>query len=134
MIVVDASVAVKWFLIEKETPDAMQVVHQILRGKDVFCVPELFYYEVFSVVMRKHQQPVQWAKSGMHWLLNLPLQRVPMGEDLSSEMSNFIARGLTGYDAAYAAIAQKNGGKWLTYDETARKLLSCPPWIISQLC
>ncbi len=133
MIVVDASVAIKWFLIEKETPDALQVAKKILRGADVFAVPELFYYEVFSVVMRKHQNPVFWAESGMRWLLNLPFQRMPVSVDLSSAMAIFVAQGLTGYDAAYAALAQKHGGQWLTYDESARKLLSSPAWIISQL-
>jgi len=133
MIVVDASVAVKWFLIEPETSGAVQVADKILRGADVFAVPELFYYEVFSVVMRKHNEPSRWAKSGMTWLLNLPLQRMPISADLAIEMADFTARGLTGYDAAYAALAYRNGGRWLTYDETARKMLASPAWIISSL-
>jgi len=73
MIVVDASVAIKWFLIEPETPEAVHVVDRILRSTEVFVVPELFYYEVFAVVARKHQSPPKWAKEGMPWLLNLPL-------------------------------------------------------------
>lgn len=133
MIVLDASVAIKWFLVEPETPEAVRVARAILQGKDLFAVPELFYYEVFSVVARKHHASSQWAGSGMAWLLNLPLRRMPVTPDLAVQMQTFMARGLTGYDAAYAALAWRSQGRWLTYDETAKRRLSSPDWIVSHL-
>jgi len=69
----------------------------------------------------------------MTWLLNLPLRRMPMTDELASEMAGFVARGLTGYDAAYAALAHRHGGRWLTYDDTAARILESPPWIIREI-
>ncbi len=133
MIVLDASVAIKWFLVEPETPDAVRVVQAILQGRDLFAVPELFYYEVFSVVAKKHATPSQWANEGMTWLLNLPLRRMPVTPDLAVQMHTFMAQGLSGYDAAYAALAYRSQGRWLTYDEEAKRRLSSPDWIVSHL-
>ena len=133
MIVLDASVAIKWFLKEKETEEAVRIVDCILLGKDLFAVPELFYFEVFTVVMRRHQDPKRWANTGMRWLLNLPLEHVPMTAELSTAMADFTNQGLSGYDAAYAALALRHHGKWLTYDHRAKEMLSSPPWIVSRL-
>ena len=127
--ILDASVAIKWFLVEPETPRAIAVARNILAGSAVFAVPELFYYEVFSVVIRKHKDPSSWAASGMHWLLNLPLQRMTLTQPLAEEMARFVDRGLTGCDAAYAALATLNRGTWLTFDKKASRLLGAPKWV-----
>lgn len=131
MTVIDASVAIKWFLVEPETPAAMRVARAALEGADVFAVPELFYYEVYSVVVRRHTEPNRWAKSGMRWLLNLPLRRMPMTAALAEGMRDFTIRGLTGYDAAYAALARAHQGLWLTFDRKAAAALGQPDWIVT---
>lgn len=128
--VVDASVAIKWFLVEPETPSALGVARDVLAGSGVFIVPELFYFEVFAVVMRKHKNPSLWADSGMRWLLNLPLRRIGLTRRLSKEMFRFVEQGLTGYDSAYAALATLNRGKWLTFDTKASALLGEPKWVV----
>ncbi|MCC6357008.1 MAG: type II toxin-antitoxin system VapC family toxin [Verrucomicrobiae bacterium] len=131
MTVVDASVAIKWFLVEPETPAAMRVARAALEGDDVFAVPELFYYEVYAVVTRRHADPARWATAGMRWLLNLPLRRMPMTVALAEGMREFTALGLTGCDAAYAALARAHGGRWLTFDRRAATLLGAPDWVVA---
>lgn len=127
--VVDASVAIKWFLLEPETPRALQLAQDILSGRGVFLVPELFYFEVFAVLSRKHKRFHTWAESGMRWLTDLPLQRVGLTQRLAVEMARFSKFGLTGYDSAYAALATLHHATWLTFDDRARSLLNAPKWI-----
>jgi predicted nucleic acid-binding protein len=40
---------------------------------------------------------------------------------LAHQASAFIEKGLTGYDACYAALAKELGGVWLTFDEKAHQ-------------
>lgn len=131
MTVVDASVAIKWFLVEPETPAAIKVARAALEGSDVFAVPELFYYEVYAVMTRRHTDPDRWASGGMRWLLNLPLRRMPMTAALAEAMREFTSKGLTGYDAAYAALARAHDGRWLTFDHRAAAVLGEPDWIVA---
>lgn len=130
MTVIDASVAIKWFLVEPETPAAIRVARAALEGGEVFAVPELFYYEVYAVVARRHADPERWAAAGMRWLFNLPLRRMPMTIELAERMRAFTASGLTGYDAAYAALARAHDGRWLTFDRKAAAALGEPDWIV----
>ncbi len=128
--VLDASVAIKWFLREPETPRALKIASTILSGGGIYMVPELFYFEVFAVVRRKHDNPATWANAGMQWLLNLPLRRMSMTQQLSEEMARFTAAGLTGYDSAYAALAALHQAQWLTFDIKAGAALGHPPWVV----
>lgn len=128
--VVDASVAIKWFLVEPETPRAIDIASKILAGGGIFIVPELFYFEVFAVVMRKHENPASWASAGMRWLLNLPLRRMSMTQQVAEEMARFAALGLTAYDSAYAALASLHQGRWLTFDSKASAVLGNPGWVV----
>lgn len=128
--VLDASVAIKWFLVEPETPRAIVLASKVLAGPGVFIVPELFYFEVFAVVTRKHEDPGAWASSGMRWLLNLPLRRMSLTQQVSEEMLRFTTLGLTGYDSAYAALASLHQAKWLTFDSKASAVLGNPNWVV----
>lgn len=130
MIVLDASVGVKWFLREAETETAMKLLDVLAAGQEVAAIPELFYYEVFAVVARKHENPGLWAKEGWPWLLDLPLRRVPVYAELGLAMQQFAAQGLSGYDASYAALASLHNGRWITFDRRASALLGDPDWIV----
>jgi predicted nucleic acid-binding protein len=128
--VVDASVAIKWFLVEPETPRALEIASRILTGGGIFIVPELFYFEVFAVVTRKHENAPLWASFGMRWLLNLPLRRISLTQQVSEEMLRFTTLGLTAYDSAYAALANLHQAKWLTFDSKASAALGNPEWVV----
>ncbi len=131
MIVLDASVALKWFVQEPESDTAVRIIDELATGRLRAVVPELFYYELFAVLARKHANFQLWAREGMPWLMNLPLRRFPLLPEHAPVMHAFTARGLTGYDAAYAALAQANEWTWLTYDTRARKALKNPRWIMN---
>ena len=48
--VIDASVAVRWFLEEEAHPNADRVLSMVVDSPESFAVPELFAFEVFSVL------------------------------------------------------------------------------------
>jgi hypothetical protein len=46
-----------------------------------------------------------------------------MTEELAVRANRFVKKGLTGYDACYAALAVDLKGCWLTFDQRAHQLI-----------
>lgn len=123
MWVIDASVAVKWLLADEGHPHADRVLGTLLDRPEAFAVPELFAFEVFSVIHRLHPNGAEAFSQVMIPILQCGLLRQPMTEELSRAATPFVRSGLTGYDASYAALAKVLEGRWLTYDRKAHRLI-----------
>jgi predicted nucleic acid-binding protein len=121
--VVDASVAIKWFIVEETHPRADEVLERIISEPRRFAVPELFSFEVFAVLYRLHPDASQVFEKAVIPLLQGGIFRQPMTWELASKAGHFIRLGLTGYDACYAALARDLGGLWLTFDDKAHRLI-----------
>lgn len=52
--VIEASVAVRWFLKTESHPNADAVLERLVQQADSFAVPELFAFEVHAVLCRVH--------------------------------------------------------------------------------
>ncbi len=122
--VVDASVAVRWFLANEIHPHAEAVLEHLVYRPESFAVPELFCFEVFSVLCRVHSRGPEAFLEGVIPLLEGGMFRHPMTTSLASQAERFIALGLTGYDACYVALAQTLQGVWLTFDARAHRALA----------
>lgn len=121
--VIDASVAVRWFIEQEIHPHADLVLERMLSHPERFAVPELFCFEVYAVLCRIHPQGAEVFLKGMIPVLNCGILRCPMTESLALQASVFINKGLTGYDACYAALAKELKGMWLTFDYKAHQLI-----------
>jgi predicted nucleic acid-binding protein len=121
--VLDASVALRWFLEEESHPHADLVLEKIVYEPNSFAVPELFAFEVFSVLQRLHPNGLQAYKTGIIPLLQLGIFRQPMTRRMVVKANYFVKLGLTGYDACYAGLARDLGGLWLTFDQKAHMLI-----------
>ncbi|MBN1273885.1 MAG: type II toxin-antitoxin system VapC family toxin [Candidatus Aminicenantes bacterium] len=121
--VVDASVAVRWFIEQESHSHADIILDRLLSNPEKFAVPELFCFEVYAVLNRLHPLGNEVFINGMIPVLQCGLLRYPMTEKLADGASAFIKRGLTGYDACYAALAKELNGKWLTFDHRAHRLI-----------
>jgi predicted nucleic acid-binding protein len=121
--VVDASVAVRWFIEEEAHVHADEVLKRMVNEPRRFAVPELFPFEVFSVLHRLHPDATQVFSKAIIPLLQGGIFRQPMTEDLAVKASRLVRLGLTGYDACYAALAKDLKGLWLTFDHKAHRLL-----------
>ena len=121
--VIDASVALRWLIEEEVHPCAEKVLKKVIDEPERFAVPELFAFEVFSVLQRVHPDGLQAFRKGIIPLLQLGIFRQPMTDNLAVQANHFVKLGLTGYDACYAALARDLKGNWLTFDKKAHRLI-----------
>lgn len=121
--VVDASVAVRWLLKDERHLNAELVLAKVVDMPERFAVPELFAFEVFSVIQRLHPNATEAYNKVIIPILQSGLFRQPMTEKLAIAATPFIAMGLTGYDACYSAMAQDLNATWLTFDKKAHVLI-----------
>jgi predicted nucleic acid-binding protein len=117
--IIDASVAIKWFVNENRREAALHVLNDIQKNSRFYAVPELFFNEMLAVLGRLLKEELPLLKC-LNLLQDLGLERLGNGRELITTATHFITkRGLTGYDAIYAACAKLTGGIWLTADEKA---------------
>jgi predicted nucleic acid-binding protein len=121
--IIDASVALKWLIEDEYHPNAEKVLVKVVDTPENFAVPELFGFEVFSVLQRLHPDGMNAFTKGIIPILQSGIFRQPMTESLVLKAGPYIKSGLTGYDACYAALAEDLNGVWLTFDQKAHKLI-----------
>jgi predicted nucleic acid-binding protein len=121
--IIDASIAVRWFIEEEAHARADEVLEKVIDRPERFAVPEVFAFEVFSVLQRIHPSGLEAFRKGIMPLLQGGIFRQPMTESLAVKANSFVNLGLTGYDACYAALARDLKGVWLTFDEQAHSLI-----------
>jgi len=121
--IIDASVALRWLIEEEIHPCAEKVLKKVIDEPERFAVPELFAFEVFSVLQRVHPNGLQAFRKGIIPLLQFGMFRQPMTDNLAVQANHFVKLGLTGYDACYAALAQDLKGKWITFDKKAHRFI-----------
>jgi predicted nucleic acid-binding protein len=117
--VLDASVAVRWFLEDESNENAERVLDRLVQQPGRFAVPELFCFEIFSVLQRLHPAPLKAFVEGVMPILQGGLLRYPMTESLAGRADKFERKGLSAYDACYVALAEELEGVWLTFDKRA---------------
>ena len=121
--ILDASVALKWFIKEETHPHADEVLAKLVDQPLLFAVPELFSFEVFAVLQRTHPSGLEVFKKAVIPLLQGGIFRHPMTEKLAIGADRYTKMGLSGYDACYAALARDLKGIWLTFDEKAHRMI-----------
>jgi len=119
--VIDASVAVRWFLEDETDANADAVLRKVVEEPRLFAVPELFSFEVYAVLQRLHPEGFKAFRKGIIPILQGGILRHPMTERLAKRADKFVRKGLTGYDACYAALAEDLKGLWLTFDKRAHQ-------------
>jgi predicted nucleic acid-binding protein len=119
--VIDASVALRWLIEDEVHPHADEVLEKAVQYPENFAVPELFAFEVYSVLQRVHPNGLQAFTGGIIPLLQGGIFRQPMTKSLAASAESFVKLGLTGYDACYAALAKQLRGRWLTFDQRAHQ-------------
>ena len=121
---VDASVALRWLLEDERHPLADEVLNRMLCQPGAFAVPELFLFEVHSVLCRLHPNSLEAFEQGILTVVQGGIHRHPMTAKLARAAKEFVRLGLTGYDACYAALASGLGGTWLTFDGKAHRRIA----------
>jgi predicted nucleic acid-binding protein len=117
--ILDASVAIKWYVKGTEHPNADIIMEMLIEKPNNFAVPELFSYEMLSVLYMHHPEAKQIFDKDINRILHSGILRYPMTENIYTRSDRFVKAGLNGYDAVYVALAEELNGVWLTFDVKA---------------
>jgi predicted nucleic acid-binding protein len=123
LIVVDASVAVKWFLPESGEPLADQAVTLLDRfdRKEIqFVVPDLFHVEIASAIwkaVRVGRVSRAFGDQTLALLTQCEFATVPSLNLLDGAFQIASDYGRTVYDSLYVALAVKTQSQLITADE-----------------
>lgn len=121
-VVLDASIALKWFLKEEDTDIAEVLLERIKRKEIEVDVPQLFFFELANVIKTKTKSTSQDVLEAINKIFSLKLS----GEKINKKLlvkANFYAQkyDLTIYDASYLALAKTLGVNLITADEKLKK-------------
>ncbi|HVA27708.1 MAG TPA: type II toxin-antitoxin system VapC family toxin [Candidatus Baltobacteraceae bacterium] len=120
MIVVDASLALRWFLDKDITREAAAALDYV--GEQGGRVPGNFQSEIahgLNQAERRGRVSATDVSAALSEILALPLTvELPDAHVVVATARDF---GLTGYDAAYLALAMQSGVPLATVDEQLRK-------------
>lgn len=117
-LVLDASVALKWFIDEEESHKARRLMRSIKEGKVSVYVPPIFPFEVANILSLKENISSELLFSSIRSLYSLGLQSGINSEEFL-EKSVQVSRDfkITVYDASYVALAQDLKIDFLTADK-----------------
>jgi len=122
-LVVDAAVAVKWFVPETHSAEASRLLHP----QHELLAPDLLFPEVGNVlwkkVERRELQPEE-ARSVLHGLARVSLAVHPCQPLVPAALEIALANRRTVYDSLYLALAEARGCRLVTADRRLFNALS----------
>ncbi len=124
-LVLDPSVAAKWFLADESVSAASDVLDRLAAG-DTAHAPALFRWEIENVLLsalRAGRIDASEIDAALEALRDLPVYLEPAGDRFfsSSEIRLAQAYDLTAYDAAYLASALDLDAELITTDARLAK-------------
>lgn len=130
MLILDASVIVKWVLPEKDSEAALQIREKFVQGLEHIIVPPLLFYEVLSACCAKEDVTTEMIESYTQNIFLCRFEVYPISENDMVSCAK-IARdyGVSVYDAAYVALAEKLKCPLVTADEKFAKKMSRHPQV-----
>jgi predicted nucleic acid-binding protein len=112
-IVVDASVAIKWYIKdESEINEAVDILLDYEVGKIKFFVPRLFYYETANVIhiaVQRKRITEDEGKNIINDMLEIKTTLVDSGELIRDAYRNARKYNISVYDAHYLGVAKEHG-------------------------
>ncbi len=122
-VVLDASVAAKWFLPRAGEPladEALALLRRYAVGDVEFTVPDLFWAEFGNILwkcVRAGRLSEKLAADALSGILHDSLPTVS-GRDLADDaLAIALSTGRTVYDAMYVALAVQRNAAFVTADE-----------------
>lgn len=130
VLVLDASVAAKWFLPgagETLTDEALQLLDRYTTGQLRFIVPNLFWSE-FANILWKAVRQGRWSRVSADTAITAMVERhlptIPSIGLLKEAFAIATAFGRTVYDSIYVALAVISKAQLVTADERLANALA----------
>jgi predicted nucleic acid-binding protein len=135
--VVDASVAIKLFVVEPLSAQADALFDLLVADPPGrFYVPDLFFIECANVLwkyVRRFSYPVQSARQDLRDLQALALRSEPIADLLEDALELAFAHEITAYDACYVALVRQLNVPLITADQALTRKLAALPYDIRWL-
>lgn len=117
-VVLDASVAVKWFTEEKSTKSALELRDSYFRGEINLLAPDLLLYEVSNALRYKKGVNANLLKEWVADIIDMQIDLIsPNQHVLEKSLENAIEFGITFYDSCYLTLAELSGAQLVTADK-----------------
>jgi predicted nucleic acid-binding protein len=128
--VLDASVAAKWYLPEKDETlvgPARQLLGQYVRKDIEFIVPDIFWPEFGNIMWkaaRVRRITPDRSLSGLALLKDLQIPTHSSSDFLAEALQLALVHGRTFYDSLYVALAMRTNTNLITADERLANALA----------
>jgi len=119
-LVIDSSVAVKWFIVEPYSTEALKILDQYRNGSVSFLAPDLLNAEFGNIIWKKHVfhgLAAPDAQSIVDEFRALPFAFVPTATLLDDAYKLAVKHHRTVYDSLYLALSLREGCQFVTADE-----------------
>lgn len=118
MIVLDASVVIKWFQEEGDSEKARVFENKHINGEEVVVVPDLLLYEATNVLRYKKNLTEEEGLKALHILTGMELQAFTFSPwELKEAFSFARLCDVSVYDALYVILAKHLHCEFVTADE-----------------
>ncbi len=119
-LVVDSSVAVKWFVVESYSTEARLILDAYQNGELSLLAPDLINAEFGNIIWKKHIFQGLAVSDAQHILdkfRQLQFTFTPTAELLEEAYKLAVAHRRTVYDAIYLALSVRENCQFVTADE-----------------
>ena len=117
-LVLDASVVVKWYCVEKDSDKALEIRKRYREHKVNIIVPNLLFYEVINAIRYNLDIDDEAKKKIASNLLAIGFDTIiPSKEQYLEALDFALKKDLTIYDSIYYIIAKDANGVYVTADE-----------------
>jgi predicted nucleic acid-binding protein len=120
--VIDASVAVKWFIPERHSHEAAALLDPTL----TLHAPDLLFAEVGNALWtktRRRELTPGEARLVLHGLASVALEVTPIRQVAAGALDLALEAGCTVYDAVYLALAVHHDCRLVTADQRLGRLI-----------
>jgi len=130
MYVIDTSVVVKWFVEEKDSNIALEILEYYRLGKFTIIVPDLLVYEFVNVLRYNKSFNRSEKKECIDILYDLDLYFVSPYKTLIENAEKIAEeKDITAYDSIFIALAEEIKCKFITADEKLFRKVSRLPFV-----
>ena len=117
MIILDASVVVKWFSEEEYTEKALAIRERIRMGEERVIVPDLILYELANALKYNPNFDANDVSDALTSIFDMDLEIVtPIPEIINLAVALAFEYNITVYDAFYIALAKDLELTFITAD------------------
>lgn len=118
MVILDASVILKWFVTEEGSDTALQFRDRHISGEERIIVPPLLFYEIANVLRYHEQLPDEELLILFEILKDLEISTIyPSFSEFEETMLYARSKKISVYDATYIVLARNIGCELITADQ-----------------